>query len=73
MMTRIKTTNLVPWMMKNYETRDPIDTDKQSPSYAAEIETALFAYIAAVPIVTTKDPVFHVLNYLLVYYQFIHQ
>ena len=42
---------------KNDETKDQIDPDKKSPSVAAQIETALFAYIAAVPISATKVPV----------------
>ena len=43
---------------ENDENKDPIEPAKQSPSNAAQIETALFSYIASVHIVGTKDPVF---------------
>ena len=42
----------------NDETKDLIEPDKQPCSSAAKIETALFASIAAVPIVATKYIVF---------------
>ena len=45
-------------MITNQETKDPIDPAKQSPSAAAQTDTALFASIYAVTIVATKAPVF---------------
>ena len=45
-------------MIKKYETKDPIDPDKQLPSAAAHIDKSLFASIATVPIVATKYLVF---------------
>ena len=56
---------------KNDEAKYPIDTAKQSPNDAVQIETALFLSIAEVPIVTTKYQFFQVLKYLLVYDQFL--
>ena len=58
---------------KNDKTKYSIDPAKQSPSAAETIETALFASIAAVPIVSTKAPVFQVIEYLIVYHQFLNQ
>ena len=45
-------------MIKNDETKYPIEPAKQPTSAAAQIETALFPYMAVVPIVATKAPVF---------------
>ena len=45
-------TNLVPLMMKNYDTEDPVETSKALPSAAQ---------------------VFQVLNFLILYHQFICQ
>ena len=47
---------------KNDKTKYSIGPDKQSPSAAETIDTALFSSIDAVPIVAAKAPVFHVLN-----------
>ena len=58
MMTNIKITNWVSLLIKKYESKDSIDPSKKSPSAAAKIETSTFEYIAAVPIVSTKAPVF---------------
>ena len=38
-------------MIKNEKTKDPIEPAKQSPSATVQIYTALFAYIATLPIV----------------------
>ena len=43
---------------ENDETEDPIGTSKQSPSVAAQIETAFFLSISVLPIVATNIPVF---------------
>ena len=43
---------------KNDKNKDPIDTYKQSPSSAAQIETDIFALTATVLIAATKAPVF---------------
>ena len=58
---------------KNYETKYSINPAKQSPSSAAQIDTAIFSFIAAVLIVSTKSPVFQVLKYLIIYHQFLLQ
>ena len=58
---------------ENDETEDPIEPAKQSPSVAAQIETALFLSIAVLPIVAKKFQFFQVIKYLLVYHQFQHQ
>ena len=55
---RLKIPTEYHWWWKNDEIKNSIDPAKQSPSARAQIETALFEYIAAVPIVTTKAPVF---------------
>ena len=45
-------------MKKNDETKYSIEPAKPSPSAGAQIEIAIFAYIAEVIIVATKYPVF---------------
>ena len=40
---------------ENDETEDPIEPAKQSPSVAAQIETALFLSIAVLPIVAKNS------------------
>ena len=60
-------------MKKNDKTKYSIDPAKTSPSAAEKVVTALFGSIAAVPIVSTKAPVFQVIEYLIVYHQFLHQ
>ena len=58
---------------KNDKTKYSIDPSKKLPSTAEKVETALFGSIAAVPIVSTKAPVFQVIEYMIVYHQFLHQ
>ena len=58
---------------ENDETEYTTYPAKQSPSSAAQIDTAIFSFIAAVLIVSTKSPVFQVLKYLIIYHQFLLQ
>ena len=43
---------------ENDKTEDPIEPSKKLPSIAAQIKTALFSSMDAVPIVATEDPFF---------------
>ena len=43
---------------ENYETEDPIETTKPSPSVVTQNDTDLPSPIDAVPIVATRAPVF---------------
>ena len=58
---------------ENDETEDPINPDKPLFRAAEKIETALPSPISSVPIDATKARVFQVLQYLLVYNQFLYQ